>query len=139
MQFFRHATIEQKQPFFLKCLRSNVSLDNKTFPLDVNLFNEETKIIVSMMSWFLELDTYKYILDFLMSPLFGVSMTQSESQYLPTPCLKFDKFLAEIIHSRLVNFHNTRHFRFQSYLIRMFFFFNEENLQLPNFFLIDLE
>ena len=49
IQFFTHATIEQKQPFFVKCFRSYVSLDNQHFPIDVNLFNEETKIIVAMI------------------------------------------------------------------------------------------
>ena len=50
IQSFRHATLEQKQPFFSKCFRSNVSLANQAFPLDVNLFNEETKLVVSMLS-----------------------------------------------------------------------------------------
>ena len=59
IQFFKHAVVEQKQPFFLKCFRSHISLDNQPFPLDVNLFNEEIKIIVSMMSQFLRLDTYR--------------------------------------------------------------------------------
>ena len=66
-----------------------------------------------------------------MSLLFRVSVSQSEFQSLPPPCLKFDEFLVESIHSQLVNFHSTIHFRFQSYLTIMFLFFNEENLQLP--------
>ena len=28
IQYFRHATIEEKQPFFSKCFRLDVSLDN---------------------------------------------------------------------------------------------------------------
>ena len=61
-----------------------------------------------------------------MSLLFRIRMIQSESQYSQSLCLKFDEFLDESIHSHLVNFQNTKHFRFQSYLIRMFLFFNEE-------------
>ena len=61
IQFFRHATIKQKHPFFLKSYRSDISLDNQPFPLDVNLFNDETQIIVSMMSQFLGLDIDGYI------------------------------------------------------------------------------
>ena len=74
-QYFINATIEQKQPFFSKCFRSDVSLDNQPFPLDVNLFNEETKLIVSMLSQFLGLDTNIYVPEFFMSLLFRVNMS----------------------------------------------------------------
>ena len=80
------------------------------------------------MSQFLGLDTNWYVPEFLMCLLFRISMIQSESESFPPPFLKFDEFLAESIHSQLVKFHSTRHFKFQSYLIRMFLFFNEENL-----------
>ena len=44
-------------------------------------------------------------------------------------CLKFDEFLTENIHSQLANLHDTRVFRFQSFLLRMFLSYNEDNLQ----------
>ena len=65
-----------------------------------------------------------------MSILFKISMIQSKSQSHHSPFPKFDEFLAETIHSQLVNFHTTRYFMSQSYLIKMFLFSNEENLQL---------
>ena len=46
-------------------------------------------------------------------------------------CLKFDEFLAENIPSQLVDFHKTRSFRFQSYLLKIVLSFNEENIQIP--------
>ena len=43
----------------------------------------------------------------------------------------FDEFLAENIHYQLMNFHDARTFRFQSFLLRMFIVYNEEYLQVP--------
>ena len=71
--------MKKKQPFFFEYFRSDVSLDNQPFTLDLNLFYEETKMIVSMMSQLLGLDTYIYVPEFLMSLLFIVSMSQSNS------------------------------------------------------------
>ena len=45
--------------------------------------------------------------------------------------LKFDDFLAENIRSQLANFHGTKVFRFQSFLLRMLIAYNEEDLQVP--------
>ena len=84
------------------------------------------------MSQFLGLDTYKYVTEPLMSLLFTLSTSQVEfeesTQSVQSSCLKFDEFLAENIHSQLVDFHNTRSFRFQSYLLKMFLSFNEDDL-----------
>ena len=84
------------------------------------------------MSQCLGLDTDTYVTELLMNLLFKFSTIQSDSQSSQLVCLKFDEFLAESIHSQLVNFHSTKHFRFQSHLVRMFLLFNEENLQLPD-------
>ena len=69
-----------------------------------------------------------------MSLLFVLSTCPAEPE-LPRQsgqscCLKFDEFLAENIRSQLVNFHDTRMFRFQSLLLRIFIAYNEEDLQV---------
>ena len=93
------------------------------------------------MSQFLGLDTDKYVTESLMSLLFTISTGQVETkgsnQLIHSFYLKFDEFLYENIHSQLLDFHNTRCFRFQSYLVKMFLFFNEENLQFPKMVLTD--
>ena len=71
----------------------------------------------------------------IMSFLFKMSRFQSKEQSRQLTCLKNDEFPDERIHSQLVNFHNTKHFRFQSYMVIMFLFFNEENMQLPEMIL----
>ena len=57
---------------------SDVSLNNQAFPVDTNLFNEETKLVISLMSQFLGLDTDKYVIELLMSLIFRVSTNQAE-------------------------------------------------------------
>ena len=82
---------------------------------------------------FLGLDTNKYVTEPFMILLFTLSTCQVESeessQSILSSCLKFDEFLAENIHSQLVDFDKIRSFRFQSYLLKMVLSFNEENLQ----------
>ena len=79
IQQFRHASIEEKQPFFFKWFRTNVSLTNQLFPLDISLFNEESQLVISMLSQFLGLDADRFFLELLMSLLFKMSMSQSDS------------------------------------------------------------
>ena len=112
-------------------------LQTQSFPLDINLFNEETKLFISLISQFLGLDTDRYVTKLLMSLSFRTSTSQYELQSSQSLCLKFDELISKSINSHLVNFYSTKHFRFQSYLVRMFLFFNEENLQLPKMVLID--
>ena len=131
VQSFPDSSVELKQSFFTTCFRSDMSLQNQSFPMDVNLFNDETKLVISLMSHFLGLDTDMYVAKLLMSWLYIISTIQTDSQSSQLVCLKFDEFLVESIHSQLVNFHSTKHFNFQSYLVRMLLLFNEENLQLP--------
>ena len=127
IQLFRNENVEEKQPFFSKCFTYDVSLANQPFPLDVNLFNEETKLVISMLIQLLGIDAYKFLPGVLMSMLLKISMSQSESYSPQPPCLKFDEFLDENIHSQLVNFHNAKDFRFHPYLIRMFYFSMKKN------------
>ena len=127
----RHDTVEEKKIFYSKILKSGIFVATETFPLDINPFNEESKWLISLLSQFLRLDTDKFLLEVLLSMLFRLSLHQPESRHSQLLCLKFDEFLDENVHSQQVNFHTTRHFRFESYLFRMFLFFNEENLKFP--------
>ena len=105
------------------------------FPLDSNLFNEETQCTITLLSQFLSLDTDKYITDPLMSLIFVLSTCPTKSnepgQTLQVSCLKFYDFLVETIHSQLTEFGKTKSFRFQDYSLKIFLSHNEENIQLP--------
>ena len=93
------------------------------------------------MSRFLGLVLDKYMIKPLMNLLFVLSTFPVESiqssLLIQISCLKFDDLLAENIHSQLMHFHKTSTFIFQSYLLKMFLSFNEENLQLPEMVLTE--
>ena len=97
------------------------------------MFTYETHNVIYLMSQFLGLDANKYVTESLMSLLFTISTGQVESegssQSSQSCCLKFDELLAKNIHSHIFDFQNTICFMFQTYLVKMFLFFNEENLQ----------
>ena len=138
IQTFIEATTKQKQAFFNACFKPDFSLHNQAFPIETNMFTDETQSIISMMSQFLGLDIDRYVTKSLMSLLFIISTDQVKSvESSHSCCIKFDDLLAKSIHSQLMNFHNTRFFRFQSYLVKIFLFLNEENLQFPNMVLTD--
>ena len=57
-----------------------MSIADEPFPFDINMFNEESQIVISLLSQFLWMDTYKFVPDILLSLLFKLSMCQSESK-----------------------------------------------------------
>ena len=127
--------MENKEVFFGSHFKPNTHLKKYPFPIDANEFNEETQCVITLMSQFLGLEKQKYVMEPLMSLLFTLRTCPTDSeesrQLAQLSCLKFDEFLAENIHSQLVGFPKIRTFIFLSYLLRMFFPFNEENMQLP--------
>ena len=135
VQNFTEADVEKKEEFFKTCFKPDTYLKHYTYPIDVEEFNEETQCITTLLSQFLGMDTDKYVTESMMILLFTLSTCPVNSedpiQSIQVSFLKFDEFLVENFHSQLVDFPNTRTFRFRSYLLRMFLSFNEENLQLP--------
>ena len=127
--------MEKKEAFFKSYLKPDAQLKNYPYPIDAEEFNEETQCIMTLLSQFLGMDTDKYVIESMMILLFTLSTfpvnLEDPIESIQVSCLNFDEFLVENIHSQLVDFPNTRTFRFRSYLLRMFLSFNEENLQLP--------
>ena len=106
-----------------------------SYPIDLSRLNKETQWCISLASQFLGLDTDAYVPEPLLSLLFVLSTFLTKPKFpgqsSQSCCLKFDKFLAENIRSQFANFHDTRTCRFQSFLLRMFIAYNEEDLQVP--------
>ena len=115
-----HAIAEMKQTFLLKIHKPNVAVENVPFPLYIDLLNEESKCVISLLYQFLGLDSDQFFLETLLSLLFRLSLHQLEYEAGQYFFLKFNELQDENINLHLVNFHMTRHFRFQSYLVRMF-------------------
>ena len=117
------------------CSKLDGEILSLSYPIDLDLFNEEAWSCVTLASQFLGLDTNGYVIEPLLSLMFVLSTYHVEpelpGQSFQSCCLKFDEFLAENIRSQLANFHDTRVFRFNSFLLRMFLSYNEDNLQAP--------
>ena len=112
-----------------------------SYPVYLVFFNEDTQSCITLASQFLGLDTNGYATESLLTLLFILSIClikfELPGQYFQSCCLNFDEFLAENICSQLVNFHDTRVFRFQSFLLKMFLSHNEDNLQFPKLVITD--
>ena len=95
------------------------------------MFNEKSQCVFSLLCEILGSASDKIVPETFLRLLFRLSLHQLDFDPSEYFCLKFDDFLAESIHLRLVNFYMTRHFRFQSYLVIIFLYLKEENLQFP--------
>ena len=62
IQQFWLIAIEDKQIVLSKCFKIDVFPANQPFPLDISLFNEESQLVISMLSQFLDLDAHRFIL-----------------------------------------------------------------------------
>ena len=135
MCFFRESTDKSKEAFLKACSKPNGEFINLSYPIDLSQFNEENQWCISLVSQFLVLDTNAYVIESLLSLLFVLSTCPAEPELLKQSyhscCLKFDEFLADNIRSQLANFHDTKVFIFQSFLLRMFIAYNEEDLAVP--------
>ena len=134
LQVFQESSVEQKETLLKTFSKPEIQFLNKHVLIYYNLVNEETQSLITLASQFLGMDMNKFITKPLLSLILILSTGQVGSnplsQSMQSSCLKFDDFLAENIHSQLINFHKTRYFRFQSFLLRIFLTFNEDNLQL---------
>ena len=131
IKLFLESTVKNKEAFLKSCLKPYAEVISLYYPIDPSLFNEETQWCITLASQFLGLDTNGYITEPLLSLLFFLSTCLVEielpGQSFQSCCLKFDEFLVENIFSQLATFDDTRVFIFQSFLLRLFLSYNEDN------------
>ena len=72
---------------------------------------------MSMVSQVLGLDNGRHVSEVILGFLLSIGSTEPESNLVR--CFNFDEFLAETIHTQLVEFPKVRFFRYQSYLLNM--------------------
>jgi hypothetical protein len=85
-------------------------------PLNVNLMVIKVQWVFSLLSQVLGLDNEKYV----GKVMFGFLLTFFKSESGLSVHINFDKFLVDTIHKQLVNFHSLRHFRYHTYLLKLF-------------------
>ena len=61
LQCFRQTTVETKEAFFKSCFKTDTQLKNYPYLVDASDYNEETQNVITRMSYFLGMDTDKYI------------------------------------------------------------------------------
>ena len=103
IQFFHESAVEIKESFMKSCSKLDGEILSLSYPIDLDLFNEEAQSYVTLASQFLGLDTNGYVTETLLSLLFVLSTSPIEPelprQSFQSCCLKFDEYLAENIHS----------------------------------------
>ena len=71
--------LSKNNPFSLLVLNQVHPYKIKPSPVYTILFNDETKLVVSLMIQFLVLDTDRYVTELLMSLLFKIDTNPAES------------------------------------------------------------
>jgi len=84
--------------------------------LNVNLMVIEVQWVCSLLSQVLGLDSDKYVVEFMLSFL----MTFFKSDSSLSVRINFDKFLVDTIHKQLVNLFSLGHFRYYTYMLKLF-------------------
>ena len=55
--FFQESSTEKKEYFLKTCLKPEIQLSNPLFPIDFDLFNEETQSLITIESLFLGINS----------------------------------------------------------------------------------
>ena len=101
--FFSRVLNQIKREFPQNMLKIDSQLLNHPFLIDYNLFNEDTKSLIPLTSYFLGMDTNNCITEPLLSLIFTLITSQVGSepltQSMQSSHLKFDELLANNIHS----------------------------------------
>ena len=64
----------KKNKFLTQSLKLDVYVADEPFTFDINMFNEESQLVISLLSQFLGLDIDRFIPKILLSLLFNMSM-----------------------------------------------------------------
>lgn len=101
-----------------------LSLVSHPSPYDINIFQENVQLIFSLFNQILGLDSGNFLSEVMSRFLVHLSQFVSVSK-----CLNFVEFLDDKIHSQLVSIHMFNHFRFQTYLVNIFYYCNQPKLK----------
>ena len=79
LRFFQRSSAEQKEAFLKTCLNPEIQFSNPLFPIDFDMFNEETQSVITLASQFLGMDSNQFVTEHLLSPIFTLSSSQVAS------------------------------------------------------------
>jgi hypothetical protein len=113
---YRECPSEVKDLFLQTIVKPEHISESLSLPMSVNVMVIEVQWVCSILSQILGLDNDKYVVEVMLG--FLLAFFQSESSQ--SVCISFDKFIADNIHKQLVNFQSLRHFRYYTYLLKIF-------------------
>ena len=127
IELHTYCKTEVKYQFLSSILQVRHSLEGLFLPYNVNIFKDEVQLVMSIVSQVLGLDDDKHVNEVILGFLLSISSTDHESNSVH--CFNLDEYLAEVIHTQLVEFPKVRFFMYQSYLLNMLLCSNVSELQ----------
>ena len=109
LRSFRQIENEVKLGFMSNLLKPDHVSEKLSFPYDLQVFKDCVKPFFALLSQVLGLDNDKKVQEVMVSLMYSLSQFVSTNQDI-----NFDEFLAESIHSQLMNFHTEKAFRYQT-------------------------
>jgi hypothetical protein len=133
IRVYRECQPEIKTLFLRMIIKLDQFPQSLSFPLSIDIMVSEVQCVFSLLSQVLGLNSDRFIVEVMLG--FLLKFFQSESGQVV--CINFDEFLADTIHKQLVNFHSLRHFRYCTYLMKIFLTSN--NAEIPEAESISIE
>lgn len=119
---YHHLIPESNVEYLSKLIKLGEEITQESFPYPTYIFNHKVQSIVIILTQVLGLENVRFVDEVILG--FLVSICPSEESQVPQ--IQFVEFLVEAIHVQLVNFGTLKHFKYQAYLMHLFFHFNYE-------------
>jgi hypothetical protein len=126
---YRECPPEVKNLFLQTIVKPEQYSESLSLPMNVNAMVIEIQWACSILSQILGLDNDKYVVEVML----GFLLTFFQSESSQSVCISFDKFIADNVHKQLVNFQSLRHFRYYTYLLKMFLETNKKEFPEATF------
>jgi hypothetical protein len=116
IRVYRECSSEVQNLFLQQIVKPEQFYESMSLPMKVDIMVIEVKWVFSLLSHISGLDNDKYVVEVMLDFL----LTFFKSKIGLSVHINFDQFLADTIHKQLVNFHSLRHFRYYTYLLKIF-------------------
>jgi hypothetical protein len=113
---YRECPLEVKDLFLQTIVKPEHLSKDLSLLMSVSVMAIEVQWVYSLLTQILGLDNDKNVVDVMLG--FLLSFCQSES--IQSVYINFDKFIIDNIHKQLVNFESLKHFRYYTYLMKIF-------------------
>ena len=106
-----------------KFIKQGQGFDNEPLLFPSSILNLEVQSIVTVLSQILGLENNRSVNEVIL--VFLITMGSTKERHVPQ--FQVVEFLIETMHTQLVNIGTLKHFKYQKYLMHLFFYFNYEH------------